>query len=73
MCRFRHFSSIPPQRSVIHTNMEKCFLIWLIILTILYCVLIEFQISDQKQINELEERKQDRPAVVPPDKDAKNS
>ncbi len=40
--------------------MEKVILIWLIILTILYCVLIEFQISDQKQINELEERKQDR-------------
>lgn len=34
--------------------------IWLIILTILYCILIEFQIDEQKQINELEERKQDR-------------
>ena len=40
--------------------MEKVIFIWLIILTILYCVLIEFQISDQKQINELEKRKQDR-------------
>lgn len=40
--------------------MEKCFFIWLFVLTILYCILIEFQISDQKQINELEKRKQDR-------------
>lgn len=40
--------------------MEKVIFIWLGILTILYVVLIEFQISDQKQINELEERKQDR-------------
>lgn len=51
--------------------MEKWIFIWLLILTILYCVLIEFQIIDQKQINELEKRKQDRPAVVPPDKDVK--
>lgn len=40
--------------------MEKWIFIWLVILTILYCVLIEFQINDQKQINELEKRKQDR-------------
>lgn len=38
----------------------KDIYIWLIILSVLYCVLIEFQIDEQKQINELEKRKQDR-------------
>lgn len=38
----------------------KPIYIWLIILSVLYCVLIEFQIDEQKQINELEKRKQDR-------------
>lgn len=45
--------------------------IWLIILTILYCILIEFQIDEQKQINELEERKQDRLDFVTKETDNK--
>lgn len=40
--------------------MEKVQFIWLIVLTILYSVLINFQVDTQKQINALEKRKQDR-------------
>lgn len=39
---------------------EKVFLIWMIALTVLYGILSAFQVDTQKQINDLEKRKQDR-------------
>ncbi len=39
---------------------EKVFLIWMIALTVLYGVSSAFQVDTQKQINDLEQRKQDR-------------
>lgn len=35
--------------------MEKAQLIWLIVLSILYAVLIEFQVNAQKQLNRMNE------------------